>query len=231
MTRSSFRLLGLCAVVLGLIAFSAGTAQAETGANWLVNGKTAGGLLSVLVSEVSEHWAILSEVLGITLNILCEDVTFVSIHLEGNGSLTNGGKLQLSGCLVYLKGELNSKCKPKAGGAEVGTILTNSMKGLLVLVGGSARIRLEPASGETIASVSMGAECPIGETIPIRGKLFLKDAEMGTNLVKHSMTEDSTNSHLWILNLTAEHEVTCHFLLITFLAGIHESFKWSGDPA
>jgi hypothetical protein len=238
MIRTKLGLLGLCAVVFGVMAFAASGAQAEATANWLIlNAKSevkTGAELSATVAgnlETGVTGILLTEVLKIPTRILCTSATLIGVSLEGTGSLTNGGKVQFSSCTVDTNGTLNEKCKPKAGGAEVGTILTNAGKGLLVLIGGVARTRIEPKEGETFATINMGAECPIGESIPVRGKLVIQDSEVTTHKEKHLITEDTVNTDLWVLNKTEEHKAKIDGSAEVFLTGAHATLSWSGDPA
>src|SRR4051794_7719385 len=103
MTRSKPALIGLCAVVLGVMAFAAGAAQAEVGAKWLILNslgqvKTGSELPALLEGEIENKTAsLLAKVLGISIQILCTAETLVGVKLEGEGSLTNGGKVKYTG--------------------------------------------------------------------------------------------------------------------------------------
>jgi hypothetical protein len=239
MIRSKLGLLGLCAVVVGIMAVSASAAQAEAGANWLI--LTSGGAVktgaelhaAVIGSLENNTGSLLSRVLGINVQILCTAATLVGVSLEGTGSLTNGGKVKFSGCSVDLNGAAAPECAVHSAGQPVGTVETLAGKGLLVLIGGVGRTLIEPKEGETFANLNMGEECPIGENIPVRGKLVIKDCEnkLSTHLVTHLIEEDTVNSDLWVLNKTEEHKATIDGSALASLTGAHAGLAWAGDPA
>jgi hypothetical protein len=236
MIRTKLGLLGLCAVVFGIMAFAASAAQAEAGSKWLilptVNGeaKDAATLLASIGGEIEDKTAtLLTSILSKKVALLCTTGTLEGIHLEKEGTLTDGGKVHFDGCIVYIDGVLNTKCKPHSAGAVDGLVASNAGKGLLVLVGGKIRTRIEPKTGETFVTINMGLECPIGELVPVRGKLFVEDAEPTKHLVRHLIKEDTTNSHLWVLNLTTEHEASIDGSAEVFLTGSHLGKEWGAD--
>ena len=241
MIRSRLGLLGLCAVVFGLMAFAAGGAQAEPGAKWLIlnsKGEHVELLAAIAVVEVEKKTrTLLAEIRKIKTEILCTGAKLIGVWLEPGGGLTNGGKVQFSGCIVILNGTLNKNCQPKAGGGAVGTIITNAFKGLILLHKLASGVlddlvEIEPSVGETFVTINMGAACPIAENIPVRGKLFLKDCEdlFLKHLVKHLIIEGPL-THLWLLNLTAEHAAKIDGTGWVALTGAHEGLRWAGDPA
>jgi hypothetical protein len=233
MIRSNFKLLGLCAVMLGVMAFAASAAQAEVGAKWLIEGTDAASLLAAVGGELEEieKASLLSEVLGIEVEILCEEATLIGIHFEANGSLTKGGKVHFSECSVDLDGVPSGVCVPSSPGAEPELILTNAGKGLLSLVlPGVSGTVIEPLEGTTFVNINMGPECPIGENIPVRGKLVLADTGLTTPSVEHLIRENEAHSDMWVLSKTAEHKATIDGSAWVFLTGEHKGLKWSGDP-
>src|SRR5690242_12820910 len=111
-SRVGLKALGLCALVLGLTVF-AGTAQAETGAAWLIllgnkqEKKTAGELLATIgVKEVDNYTfedlesknlttpvvILLTKILTKKVYIICTNVALLGVGLEANGGITEGGK-------------------------------------------------------------------------------------------------------------------------------------------
>jgi hypothetical protein len=239
MNRSKLGLIGLCVAALGVMAFSASAAQAEAGANWLIltsSGalKTGGELHATVTGSLENNLGILlTTVLGIKTEILCTAATLIGVSLEGTGSLTNGGKVKFTGCSLDLNGAAAPECEVHSTGQPIGTLETSPFKGLLVLIGGVGRILIEPKEGETFANFNMGEECPIGENIPFRGKLVLKDCEnkLTTHLVTHLFEEDTVNSDIWVLNKTAEHKATIDGSTLASLTGAHVGLRWAGDPA
>jgi hypothetical protein len=240
MIRSKLGLLGLCVVVLGVMAFSASAAQAEVGAKWLIL-ETPGGVVkdaAVLLAALggtleNNTGSLLTKVLGIAVEILCVSLTPKAFHLEKEGSVD--GKLHFDGCLTKLNGVLNTNCKPKTAGAPEGLIETAALKGLLILheLAGGAKdklVRLEPLVGETFATLNMGAACPIGELIPVRGKFVIKDCK--ELLLEHKvahLAEEGPLTDLWVLNKTAEHAAKLDGSTNLFLSGAHEGKEWGGD--
>jgi hypothetical protein len=218
------------------MTFAAGEARAEVGSKWLIletpNGivKDAANLLASLGGQIENKTAsLLTTILGKKVTLLCTAATLIGIHLEKEGTLTNGGKIHFEGCIFYIDGVLNAKCKPHSAGAADGLLTTNALKGLLVLAGGKIRSRVEPSVGENYVTINMGSECPIGELVPIRGKLFLEDSEIGVHKVQHLFKEDPVNTHIWVLNLTMEHKATLDGSAEVFLTGPHLNKEWSGD--
>lgn len=232
-------LLTCCVFVLGLSIGSV-AAHAEAGAKWLILNaanqlKTGAELPATLEGQVEgEKIELNTKVLGFSVSVLCTSVSFVGIGLEGTGSLTNGGKVRASGCTVDLNGRLSAECAPHSPGMAAGVIKSNALKGLLVLIGGFERVLVVPKEGETLADINMGAECPIGEDLPFRGKFYVFDCEekAKTLLVSHLVQQSLVYSDTWVLNKTAEHDAGVLGSAFVFLAiGEHFTLKWSGSPA
>ncbi len=242
MIRSRLGLLGICAMVLGLMAFSAGSAQA---AKWLIGTKTGEELKAELQGEIENaDAALLSKILGIKVRILCTAGTLVGVSLEGAGKLTTGGKVQFTGCKTFLTPsgkaeEENKSCEPRTIGTALGTVETNKGKGQLVLHEATAGLTVvEPETGTAFATLEMSSTCPIGERIPVNGKLFLKDCT--TAVCEFSGLETLKATHLiaqgpltqlWVLNKNAEHlETSIDGSARIWLAGVHLGMSWSGMP-
>jgi hypothetical protein len=254
MIRTRLGLLGLCAVVLGVMAFSASAAQAETGAKWLIlteetfknekgetehKVKTAEELSAAVQGELeNSDGSLLSKIVGIKVKFLCTAATLIGVKLEGNGSLTSGGRVKFTGCVTYLNEELAPECEPKTTGEPLGTLLSNEGKGLLVLHEPSPGVkegvtRIEPKVGTTFITLTLGASCPIGNTVPIIGKLFVKDCEgkLTTHLVTHLIEELKALTKLWTISETPEHVATIDGSAKVFLAGVgHAGLAWGGMP-
>jgi hypothetical protein len=239
MIHPSLKLLALCAVVVGMMAFAASEAHAETDAKWLILDPYYGLLddghfLAWVEGELENDFAsLLTEVLGIEVEILCTASELIGMHLGWKGSLTSGGTAYSTGCSVDLDGSASSACEPHSVGDPVGTIESNEGKGLLTLVlSGVAGTVVVAREGTTLANVNMGSECPIGENLPIRGTLVIEDPGLTTHSVVHLINENTTHSHLWVLNDTVEHAAkidgSAEVLLTDLLNGGH---AWAGDPA
>ena len=124
MTRTRLGLLGLCAMVFGLMAF-ASAAQAEVGAKWLFAEKAPNsGLVPFLEATVgleAETTGILHSEIAKGTKVLFECTTLqaVGATLKAEGKVGNGAKIKFSGCITKLNGVTSGPCKPKAGGTEM----------------------------------------------------------------------------------------------------------------
>lgn len=233
LSRSGLRLLVACLAVTGLMALSAGPAQAEKGAFWTANGaKISEALLPGI--GVEAHVIFLFSLGGFKIDLLCAATAGVEIHLlEPNAGIL--GRFKFTGCkLKRLKGGIEEElksCEPHEG-AEKGVILTAPFKGLIVLSGGSGVLLLEPKEGTTLITASLGEECAFGETLKIGGKLALKDAEgkFTTEQVTHELTEDESTTKLFV-NGNEANILKIDFRLRIFFTGAHKGLTWAGHPA
>jgi hypothetical protein len=192
MLGSKLKILGLCTLALAVMAISAGSAQAEKGAFWLVSGvKISEALLPSLGgSLVNNTGKLLAKIGANSFHITCTAATTVGAHLvEPNGSLL--GQVKFSGCKLFkLVGEtatLLGACEPHVG-AEKGVIITNEGKGLILLHEFSAGVKegvvdLEPKVGNVFATIVSSEECAFGEKIVVGGFKNAKGEEVVTKLV------------------------------------------------
>jgi hypothetical protein len=179
------KLLGLCALVVGLMAIGASAAQAEeSGGKWtFINGS---GVLSELPD--SEPFGIRLDATSVTLltEILKKKVEFTCTSLEAvEGKLIKGGtvlgKLTFKGCITKIGGATQKACEPNAEGKNPGVIKTNKIKGTLLLHKLTSGVKdkiiiAEPDTGETFfATVQMSELCSIGESVPVGGKFAIVD--------------------------------------------------------
>lgn len=251
-SKVRFKVLGLCAVVLGLMAFSAGVAQAEEGANWKVAGSnvTTALLPSVDIGEIEEGKAsLLTEISGAKVRYECKTAKLIGVKLELNGSLTNGGKVKFTECETFLNGALSAVCVPKTTGLANGEIESLAGKGLLVLHKNAAGeneglTRIEPKEGETFLTLKHSPPCALPENVPVRGKLFIKDCKPKaepTNPCVNGVTEERVShlivqgplTHLWVISLTPEHAANIDGSATAILVGglpTHAGLEWSGIP-
>jgi hypothetical protein len=86
--------------------------------------------------------------------------------------------------------------------------------------------------GTTFATIRLPAACPIGTSVPIFDKAFLKDCENKAleDLIKH-LVEEGPLGELFTISKTAEHVAKLLGSAWAFLEGEHLGLKWSGDPA
>jgi len=213
MIRTKLGLLGLCAVVLGMMAMSASSAQAFS---WLLlNTKMeAVAFLNAALKGEKDTKVItlLGKEVGIKFAVSCGEFETEEISLAAEGKLTTGGKVKFTGCEAYGKGteEEPLGCKVHSAGAAVGTIETLKGKGELVLhelAGGTKEIltKLEPETGNTFATF-LTEGCVIPEVNPVHGVLYAKDCEgkATEHLLRHLIIQGPLTS-LWLGADTAEH--------------------------
>ncbi len=236
MTRTRLMLLGLCAALFGMLAFSASGAQA---AKWLI--LTSGGVVktgeelkAAVGVEAETKLTLHTEILKIKLSITCSGVTSIGASLEGAGKVTEGAKLKFTLCISITNGEVNPSCTPSAGGEPEGTILANESKSQLVLSEGVGLIKIEPkTAGSPFVTLKFPASCPVGTSIPVNGVIYLKDCEgkLETHLVKHLLEVAKPPTEVWVTaNNNAEHKVTLLGSFWYFLQGAHAGLAWSGMP-
>lgn len=241
MIRTRLGLLGLCAMLLGLMAFSASAAHAEENAHWWIVEKE-GAALKELEAEVnleidSTHLTLHTIIAGVKVLFLCLGISAVKIKLQAKGVVGSGGKVKFSTCTTELNGAVSSACEP-VNGTEKGVILTNAGHGLIVLHKLEPSgvkddiVELLPDTGTTLATVVMGAECSIGTKVPIIGKLTLKDCQglFLKHLVKH-LIEEGPLTELWAISKTEEHKASILGSAWVFLIGVHEKMLFSGETA
>jgi hypothetical protein len=257
MVRSGlgFRALGLCALVAGVIAVNATSAQAEEGGVWLLGGKALSNYTVGLEPEVqssleSAMVALLTEIIGKTVRFLCTTATLSGVKLQTGGLLKPGGSVRFTGCKTFI-GKLNGKeevieeaesvpCEPFTLNSktekEAGVVVTNKLKGLLALnAAKETETLVEPeTAGGPFATIHMSELCSIGEEVPVFGKLYLKDSK-GEALVdkkEHLLEEDATLSKVWVISDTEEHLRTkLDGSAIVKLAGVHVGMTFAGHGA
>jgi len=178
MLASKMKLLGLSILALAVMAISTESAQAETGAFWLVSGATISESLLPTFGGLQEGTGKLLAKIGPNeFHITCTGFTPIGAHLvEPNGSLL--GQFEFTGCKFF---QLNAgltvatllpACEPAGG-----KVLTTEIKGLIVLNAGVQAVLLEPKVGTLLATIVSSAECAFGKEIKVFGKFAAKDCE------------------------------------------------------
>jgi hypothetical protein len=242
MNRKKLGLLGLCAVVVGMMAMSASSAQAAL--SWLVldkNGAALESLKALLEGEVdSEHLSLDGKVAGLPIAITCTNLMFKNFSLEASGKLTAGGKAVFFGCGVYKSAPLSEpyQCTVRSPGSAAGRIETNELKGELVLVGGKLRAKVEPLAGLTGIIVTLefnGPECPLPEINQVHGSVYIKDCEglETSHLLLHLIEPDKELTSLYIGKHSVEQLTITKPLgsAWAFLVGEHALLKWAAMDA
>ena len=254
MTRTRLGLLGLCAMVLGLMAFGAAGAQAEVGAKWQI--LTSGGVLKTgaeLHAEVGLKKDTLlvlhSEILHIKVLFLCEKIEALNAKLQeegiiGNEVVTNAGLKEGRGsqvkfieCETELNGVPTPACVPTDPVGGTGTIITKPGHALLKLHEGSDIVKILPDTGEEFALIKtgpvVGNECAIGNSVPVKGTLALKDCkgEGRVHMVEHLVEQFTPLTKLFVISNTLEHTASLLGSAWAFLKGVgHAGLLWGGIP-
>jgi len=242
MTGSRFRLkaLGLCALVVGLMALSAGSAQATVGSSWFLGGA---GLSEPLKPEAqatleSNMGSLLTTLGGKGIHILCTAMKLIGMVIfnPGGGAL---GKADFSGCefleLVTPGGatKKNAFCTPSAEGVS-GLIITNYIKGLIELHEPSAGVKegfvkFSPDTGTISATIHLGEECAFGENLKIGGTIGVRDCNQEFTVEKTPHLFEPVLQSLVVNEGTTA--ATLDGSANVRLTGIPHEKLWSGKPA
>jgi hypothetical protein len=215
MFRSKLGLLGLCAIVPGVMAISAGAAQAA--GSWLVGATeitNTSSLVAELTGEIdTPEPKFLIHLLGLTVTVTCTNLTTSGVALKGEGKLSEGGKVVFTGCTVVAKdkhGNASGNCTVKSPGAPTGTIESEQIKGELVLGGANeVLIKVEPKGEAFVTKRFEGAECLLPLSNKVTGVIYVKDCQgfAETFKVKH-LIEQGPSTSLSVGSDTEEHLLT-----------------------
>ena len=242
--RTKLGLLGLCAVVVGMMSMSAGAAQGAT-LSWLILNSThttATELKAEVVGEKdSEHLSLVGEVAGFKVALTCTNVTAKETFLTAAGTVT-GGKVVFTGCKVYETAPLTKEfeCTINSVGAAAGTVETAEVKGELQLhtkKDGTKLLvtRIEPKVGGlegTLASLKFsGPTCVLPNAI-VHGALYLKDCEgfETTHKLRHLVEDLGELTSLYIGGHSAKQLERTKIIGSAWikLGGAHAGLEWSG---
>ncbi len=197
LSKQRLRALGLCLIAaLGLIAFVAASAQAQTG--WLVNKAFITKNTPITATLHTGSEAILSSTFGTpekTIELLCETVSSTNGNIFSGAAAEGLIFLQFTKCRTLINKVVSPACKPKepiVWGSKFHAILhTTGDKKTYIL--------FEPdVAGKPFATIEFGEECSFGTTAA--GGEFVMEC-LNEKLEKNTATtdyclEDLTN-HLW----------------------------------
>jgi hypothetical protein len=212
-TRNVFKALGLTALVLGLMAIAAGSAQAEAGSKWTVGGVVTGSeaaslkaevqlkeLLKIKPEEAEPTAILLTKIAGAKVWFLTHVTPkLVGVKLEGEGKLTEGGTVEFTKVTTDLNEKASPPCTPlgTAGNdATLGTIISKEGKGELVLhefknaegvtvKEGVTQIKPKSVTSNVFATLFFGEECSLPAEVPVITKLGAElEKEEGGKKVK-----------------------------------------------
>jgi hypothetical protein len=240
------RLMGLFALVCGLISVDATAAHAELNAHWNVNGAaTTAALKAQLQATLENNDGILLTKVGLSKEeILCTSIKLVNMFLTTLGATAPGGKIHFEGCISKLNGVLAPACVPHSPGAANGLIETNALKTLIKLHEPSAGakkvpvVEVLPEIGTVYVTIILGKsspeknECAVGEKFDLTGSggggFFVRDCqnEGEVEKVTHLAEEEKTLTKL----LIGASPMTLDGSANVFLAGAHSGLKFSAIP-
>lgn len=247
-SRLGLKALGMCALVLGLMAVWAGAAQAEEpGGSWTYLNKAKelktfeGALAEPSISgeiEKDEKGVVIPGVLhtkvlgGQSLLYECKAFTVNSGKLKPNGVVL--GSLTFSECEAFLAGALSKNCNPIGG-----TIATNLIKAQMLLhkltadgvVDKIVVATPEDAEGKEtaiFATVKASELCAFGANTPIGGKFAIIPTNPTTHEVKHLIKEFAALTHLYVISDTPEHAANILGGAWAFLSGEHSGLEFAG---
>jgi len=258
-SRLGLKALGLCALVVGLMAFASSAAQAQIGAHWNIV-KANGELLKIELGstllpkiEIKEIEKNTGELLfttagGTKVAILCTEM-----KVDEGGLLAAHGtvllKFVFKGCVTRLNGVLSGACKPKGGGAALGEILTEKLKGLILLdklasgeVDDLVLFTPEDKEGKAqklFVTLELGEECSIGTLVKVETKglgedegFWIKDCLGNSSFleekVEHLLEEGLKDT---ILALGQPALLDGSVIARLDINGEHKGLKWGGTPA
>ncbi len=236
--RRNLKALSLCVFTLGLMMFSASGAQAETGAQWRVNGADVGSLAPQLeIKEIENKSGSLSFVTkgGTAVLVLCTSMKFD----EGGKLIANGGislgRVLFAGCSTLLNEVAAPKCRPHSPDKPEtsGEILTLKFTGLIVLDKVEAQsfdlVKFTPDETKAFAHILFGETCAIGEEILVEGEMWVRDGGGNAGF----LTEAVTHLAFEALNKLIAFGQPAKLVgsAVVGLSGVHQNLTWSGRPA
>jgi len=232
-SRLGLKALGLCALLVGVMAITASAAQAE--GEWDVGGKKLSTYSPALEPEVAGELengmgTLLTNVNGLTIGVLCTEGTLEGVKLLAVGTTTNGS-VTFHGCDVWeVSGSTFVKklaCTVNSFGQENGTVQSEEGYALVELhEDGSTVTLILPSNEEELFGTIEFGGCALPEEMPIYGKLDLKDCEnkAGVSQPVH-LVEEHSLSKLYAIN--TKHPVTLDGSANVFLAGAHTGQSWA----
>lgn len=205
-SRIGLKALGLLALLIGVMAIGAGGAQAAT-PEWMKNGADIGAAEPELTASLENNDAtLLTQINGLSIDLLCTAGNFVGAKLKAGGT-TNTTSILFTGCKIFklegtVKTELACHIHIHSSGKAEGTIETKLFHLQLELHTGAIPIVLViPNVGEEFGRY-LTEKCVLPETIPIVGKLALKDCEgkAEAELTTHLVEEFQPLTELFVIN-------------------------------
>lgn len=236
--KGGLAVLGLLGAIVGLVALTTSSVQAEAGASW--NLVTAEGKLIPVTKELLPTVA-MTEIQtkdmqllfttggGTKVEFLCTSANFINARLETNGTIGGENITEFKNCVTYLNGILSKSCEPHTG-SEKGVVRSKPLRGLLKLYElksgeKDAIVLFEPVTGTTFLTIELGEECIIGESCAVTGKNSVKGAsgKFSEETVAHSVEQGPLNELL-----AGGRSASVDGIGVLTLSGAHEGMKWAG---
>jgi hypothetical protein len=245
------------------MTISVGVAHAENEARWtIINifnellkiGPLAPEVQITAIEELKtekdpgKHLVLLTKSGTNTIALLCFGAELE--NASGTGAprlLSEGstlGRAKFTNCILKVNGITQDTCKPHSKGGPEGTILTELIKGLIVLhelkPSGvkDATLLLTPENSkgepiENIVTIILGSEleseCAVGEKLVVGGELIISDKEFTTEKSTHLFEEFTSLQKLWAFK--SDNPATIDGSVIVELANpVHQGLKWAGIP-
>jgi hypothetical protein len=230
MSHPKLGLVGLCVLMVGLVGFGDGAAQASP--EWLVLNSVGTGLETLPTTIEGaidgESASLDTHLVKLHIKITCTKGTLVGMSLEVAGKITNGGKVKFEGCSNLTNaatGMQLPECGVKTSGQAFGEVETKNFKGQLLTNG---ETQIKPESGTEFVKLEFEAGCALSSPMTISGTLFLEDCEgkAAAHFEKHLIKQGSGTS-LFMGSDNAEHlETSLVGSLWLFLGGTRKGLKW-----
>lgn len=243
-TKLGFKALGLCALVMGVMAIgTTGAAQAETGACWGYINTSAqlkcfgeGGLeAGVKFAFTNNTGTLLIE--NLNFEVLCTAGEIINGgKLTSNGSVTLG-QVKFTGCIGLSKTPTLTKlaaCTPTDPVGGAGTIITEKATGLIRLHEGEPTVLLnddpEVPEKDVLARIFLGEECSVGEELIVSGELVISDTGGKAGFETHALTHTSAEFAKLQLMKVGVNKATIDGSAVFSLTSPHNELKWAGKP-
>lgn len=235
--KSGLAVLGLLGAIVGLVALTTSSVEAEVGASWnIVNAKgelvsVTSGLLPTVAMIETAHMQLLFKTKGGTeVKILCTKGHFQNARLETGGTIGGENITEFLNCVTYLNGALSKACTPHTPGSKEGVVKSKALKGLLKLYGlengeKDVIVLFEPAVGTEFLTLELGGGCAIEGPCTVTGKNSVKGAsgKFSEETVIHSVEQGPLNELL-----VAGQPASIDGVGELKLSGAHEGLKWAG---
>ncbi len=237
--RNGVLRLGICVLAaLSILAITAGTAQAEEGAQWHIEGQSLSELPSELESITgSAVLPLFLETLELGVKKECQKLALDEALITEPGHLK--GNLLFTECLTYLLNSETGEFEDPEGICDPAEPVVLQGLGLLILHNEKSYILFEP-QGSNFTILHFEAPCPLPEEVPLTGTVVaecVKVNEAGEHVPDDCATEKVTQLIRMVESPTlfpedkvffGENEMHVFGTAALQLSGADIGEKWSG---